>query len=126
MASTLTLNSDSTISRCDRREKSKLTINNTAMKNKSVKIIGLLSLLVVSCSSCTKKFDELNTDPTAYSQSNFDPNYLLTTSQLAYTGSFDFSYETWRGNLIYSSTLMQQLSTVIGYWAGDKYLLNEG
>jgi hypothetical protein len=96
------------------------------MKNKSVKIIGLLSLLVVSYSSCTKKFDELNTDPTAYSQSNFDPNYLLTTSQLAYTGSFDFSYETWRGNLIYSSTLMQQLSTVIGYWAGDKYLLNEG
>jgi hypothetical protein len=44
---------------------------------------------------------------------------------LAYTGSFDFSYETWRANLIYASTFLQQLSTVIGYWAGDKYLLNE-
>lgn len=95
------------------------------MKKITIHIIGLVAALGV-LSGCTKKFDELNTDPTAYSQSNFDPNYLLTTSQLAYTGSFDFSYETWRGNLIYASTLMQQLSTVIGYWAGDKYLLNEG
>ena len=86
-----------------------------------------LAILTVSllATNCTKKFDELNTDPTAYTQANFDPNYLLTTAQLAYTGSFDFSYETWRANLIYSSTLMQQLSTSIGYWAGDKYLLNE-
>lgn len=86
-----------------------------------------ICLLTVSfvINGCTKKFDQINTDPTAYTQANFDPNYLLTTSQLAYTGSFDFSYETWRANLIYSSTLMQQLSTVIGYWAGDKYLLNE-
>jgi hypothetical protein len=74
---------------------------------------------------CTKNFDELNTDPTAYTQGNFDPNYLLTSSQLAYTGSFDFSFETWRANLIYASTMMQQFATAIGYWAGDKYLLTE-
>lgn len=73
---------------------------------------------------CTKNFDTINTDPSSYSQSNFDPNYLLTTSQLAYTGSFDFSYDTWRANLIYCSTMMQGFSTVISYWAGDKYLLN--
>lgn len=94
------------------------------MKNKFVKLLGLFSVTIVLCTACTKDFDELNTDPTAYNPTNFEPNYLLTTAQLAYTGSFDFSYETWRGNLIYSSTLMQQLSTVIGYWAGDKYLLN--
>jgi hypothetical protein len=94
------------------------------MKNKFVKLLGLFSAIIVLYTSCTKKFDELNTDPTAYNPTNFEPNYLLTTAQLAYTGSFDFSYETWRGNLIYSSTMMQQLSTVIGYWAGDKYLLN--
>ncbi|MBO9658953.1 MAG: SusD/RagB family nutrient-binding outer membrane lipoprotein [Chitinophagaceae bacterium] len=94
------------------------------MKNKFVKLLGLFSATVVLNTSCTKNFDEINTDPTAYNPSNFEPNYLLTTSQLAYTGSFDFSYETWRGNLIYSSTMMQQLSTVIGYWAGDKYILN--
>ena len=75
---------------------------------------------------CTKKFVEINTNPASYSQSNFNPNYLLTDAQLTYTGSIDFSYETWRANLIYCSTMMQGLSTVIGYWAGDKYLLNEG
>src|SRR5688500_10882595 len=94
------------------------------MKNKFITTIALFSVILTMYSSCTKKFDELNTDPTAYNSTNFDPNYLLTTAQLAYTGSFDFSYETWRGNLIYASTLMQQLSTVVGYWAGDKYILN--
>ncbi len=95
------------------------------MKKQTLKYSLCLFALGFLANSCTKKFDELNTDPTAYTQSNFNPDYLLTTSQLAYTGSFDFSYETWRANLIYSSTMMQQLSTVIGYWAGDKYLLNE-
>jgi hypothetical protein len=95
------------------------------MKNIFIKSATVFGFSLVLFSSCTKKFDEINTDPTAYNPSNFEPNYLLTTAQLAYTGSFDFSYETWRGNLIYSSTLMQQLSTVIGYWAGDKYLLNQ-
>lgn len=94
------------------------------MKNKFVKLLGLFSVTTILYTSCTKDFDETNTDPTAYSPSNFDPNYLLTSAQLGYTGSFDFSYETWRANLIYASTMMQQLSTVVGYWAGDKYLLN--
>ena len=87
------------------------------------KYSAFLLACVLTLHSCTKDFDELNTDPTAYSQANFDPNYLLTTAQLTYTGSTDFSYETWRINLIYCSTMMQQLSTVIGYWAGDKYQL---
>lgn len=94
------------------------------MKNKFVKLLGLFSATTILYTSCTKDFDEINTDPTAYSPSNFDPNYLLSSAQLGYTGSFDFSYETWRANLIYASTMMQQLSTVVGYWAGDKYLLN--
>jgi len=75
---------------------------------------------------CTKDFQEINTDPVAYGPSTFDPNYTLTTAQLTYTGSIDFSYDTWRGNLIYCSTMMQGLSTVVSYWAGDKYILNEG
>ena len=76
-------------------------------------------------SSCTKNFDEINTNPSTYSQTTFDANYLLTTAQLGYSGSADFAYDTWRANLIYSSTLVQGLSTVVSYWAGDKYLLNE-
>ena len=92
--------------------------------------LNIFSFLLLSAATvmtgCTKKFVDINTDPSSYSQSNFNPNYLLTDAQLTYTGSIDFSYETWRANLIYCSTMMQGLSTVISYWAGDKYLLNEG
>ncbi|QKG53355.1 SusD/RagB family nutrient-binding outer membrane lipoprotein [Hymenobacter sp. BRD67] len=86
----------------------------------------LLSAAILAVASgCTKSFDDINTNPSTYSQANFDANYLLTTAQLGYTGSADFAYETWRANLIYSSTMIQGLSTVVSYWAGDKYLLNE-
>jgi len=85
---------------------------------------GLLTMGLFLASSCTKNFDKLNTDPTAFSATNFDPNYLLTTAQLDYTGSQDFSYDTWRADLIYCSDMIQGFATSIGYWAGDKYLAN--
>lgn len=75
---------------------------------------------------CTKNFNTINTDPATYNQATFDPNFELTSAQLGYAGSTDFSYDTWRANLIYCSTMMQGLSSVISYWAGDKYLLNAG
>lgn len=94
------------------------------------RLIKSFSVIVIAASllaqGCTKKFDEINTNPLTSSAANFDPNYLLTTSQLTYTGSTDFSYETWRANLIYAATMVQGLATVVGYWVGDKYLLNEG
>ncbi|UYZ63639.1 SusD/RagB family nutrient-binding outer membrane lipoprotein [Hymenobacter weizhouensis] len=95
------------------------------MKNipRSTRALGLLALLLAG--SCTDDFEEINTNPSTYGQGNFNPNYLLTTAQLAYTGSTDFAYDTWRANLIYSSTLTQGFATVVSYWAGDKYLLNE-
>ncbi|RYY31812.1 MAG: SusD/RagB family nutrient-binding outer membrane lipoprotein, partial [Sphingobacteriaceae bacterium] len=96
------------------------------MKNKFIKNITLLSAGLLLSTGCTKDFVERNTNPASYNQTNFDPNYVLTSAELAYTGSTDFSYETWRSNLIYCSTFMQGFSTVIGYWGGDKYLLNEG
>lgn len=80
--------------------------------------------LMFLSTGCTKNFQTLNTDPTAFSANNFDPNYLLTTAQLDYTGSQDFSYDTWRADLIYCSTLIQGFATSIGYWAGDKYQSN--
>lgn len=94
------------------------------MKYSLIKYAGLLSLTGLLSTGCTKKFVQINTNSATYSQSNFDPNYLLTSAELAYTGSSDFAYDTWRANLIYASTMMQGLSTVISYWAGDKYLLN--
>ena len=94
------------------------------MKKKITIYSALVSVGLLLSTGCTKDFSKLNTDPTAFSSTNFDPNYLLTTAQLNYTGSQDFSYDTWRANLIYSSTLIQGFATSIGYWAGDKYLPN--
>ena len=95
------------------------------MKKIFTKSGTLLGVALLLASGCTDRFNEINTNPTTYSQSSFDANYLLTQEQLTYTGSTDFAYETWRGNLIYAATLMQGMSSVISYWAGDKYLLNE-
>lgn len=87
-------------------------------------VIHSLYMVVLTCfftAGCTSDFDEINTDPTASPGNEFNPNYLLTTAQLAYTGSNDFAYDTWRANLIYSATMMQGMATVVSYWAGDKY-----
>ena len=85
-----------------------------------------LVIVVISMlnNGCTKKFENLNTDPTAAGPDQFNPNFLLTTSELDYTGSQDFSYETWRAQLIHFSTMIQHFSHVAGYWVGDKYTLN--
>src|ERR1700761_6862748 len=85
----------------------------------------IIGALLIS-PGCRKDFDTINTNPATYNQTTFNPNYLLTSAQLGYSGSQDFSYDTWRANLIYCSTMMQGLSSVISYWAGDKYILNAG
>lgn len=74
---------------------------------------AILALGMLLSTGCTKDFEDINTNPIAYTQQSFDPSYTLTASQLGYTGSIDFAYDTWRGNLIYSSTMMQGFSTVI-------------
>ena len=86
----------------------------------------ILALGMLFATGCTKDFENINTNPTAYTKASFDPAYVFTSAQLGYTGSGDFAYDTWRGNLIYSSTMIQGFSTVVSYWAGDKYALNEG
>jgi len=96
------------------------------MKKKLFIYGSLVMTGLLLSTSCTKDFKQLNTDPTTFSATNFDPNYLLTTAQLDYTGSQDFSFDTWRADLIYCSDMIQGTATSIGYWAGDKYLLNPG
>ncbi len=80
-------------------------------------IAGLLS-------SCTKNFEELNTDPNSVSVNNYPPVYSLTRAQLEYTGNSDFSYEVWRVNIIYCGMMMQHLANT-SWYAGDKYIQND-
>lgn len=75
---------------------------------------------------CTKDFLEINTNPSSYTPANYDPNFLFTSAQLTYTGSRDNGYEVWRSNLGVSSSMMQQLTSTVANWPGDKYVQNEG
>lgn len=75
-------------------------------------------------SGCTADFEELNTDKNRVTANNYNPVYSLSRAQLEYTGNSDFSYDTWRVNIIYASMMTQQLANATWY-AGDKYIQND-
>ncbi|AFD08713.1 SusD/RagB family nutrient-binding outer membrane lipoprotein [Solitalea canadensis] len=95
------------------------------MKNIYRKLFFIVASITVVTASCTSDFVDLNTDPTGASGQTVDPNLILSNAQVTYTGSTDFSYETWRANLIYCSMMTQQLASVNGYWVGDKTRRND-
>jgi hypothetical protein len=76
--------------------------------------------IFVSLMGCTKaQLNNINTDPTKSTGTNFDPNDLLSTAQLNYANTGYYQ-------LVYESTMMQVLaSTYFYYDNGDKYI-NEG
>lgn len=88
------------------------------------KIFTGAAITALLFASCTKNFEELNTDPNSVSVNNFPPAYNLTKSQLEYTGNSDFSYETWRVNIIYCGMMTQHLANA-SWYAGDKYMQND-
>ncbi|WP_183575113.1 SusD/RagB family nutrient-binding outer membrane lipoprotein [Mucilaginibacter sp. X5P1] len=91
---------------------------------KIYKYSALIAAGMLVVAGCRKDYDKINTDPATYGQTVYNPNALLTSAQLGYSGSADLAYDTWRANLIYCSTMMQGFATVVSYWAGDKYLNN--
>lgn len=88
------------------------------------KIFFATAVLVFLTTSCTKNFEELNTDSNSVTVNNYSAVYNLTRAQLEYTGNSDFSYETWRVNIIYCGMMMQQLANA-SWYAGDKYTEND-
>ncbi|MFT7309008.1 MAG: hypothetical protein ACI964_001592 [Spirosomataceae bacterium] len=88
--------------------------------NKNIKNIGLTVLACFALSSCDEaKLTELNINKNA--STDIDLNFLLAYGQTRVAGS---RYESWRTNLIYSSTMVQHNATLQGYWSGDKYYYN--
>jgi len=86
-----------------------------------MRIIPFISLIgLVFLTGCTKaQLNNINTDPTKSTSTNFDPNNLLSTAQLNYANTGYYQ-------LVYESTMMQVLaSTYFYYNNGDKYI-NEG
>src|SRR5215212_2220896 len=91
----------------------------------NIKLLAVAAIGSMLLISCTKNFEKLNTDPNSVSVNNYPPVYNLTRAQLEFTGNSDFSYETWRVNIIYCGMMMQQLANA-SWYAGDKYLQNAG
>ncbi|WP_304236960.1 SusD/RagB family nutrient-binding outer membrane lipoprotein [Jiulongibacter sediminis] len=89
------------------------------MKN-TFKKLTLSALAVFSLASCDEQeLIDLNVNKNA--PTDVDMRYLLAYGQLRVAGS---RYESWRTNLIYSSTMIQHNASLQGYWSGDKYYYN--
>lgn len=87
------------------------------------KILLCISIITLVQISCTKKFDDINTDPTRSDAGNFDPNLLLPTAEFSIAGA----QAGYSGSLLFQSMWVQLLaSTTSGaanyYSNGDKYV----
>ncbi|PSL29865.1 SusD/RagB family nutrient-binding outer membrane lipoprotein [Chitinophaga ginsengisoli] len=91
--------------------------------HKLLLVLCLPALLVMP--ACTKNFEDLNTDKNKSGENSGVPEYNFTRAILEFTGNSDYSYDTWRVNIIYCSMMMQQLANV-SWYAGDKYIQNDG
>ncbi|WKN30718.1 SusD/RagB family nutrient-binding outer membrane lipoprotein [Porifericola rhodea] len=88
------------------------------MKTLSYKLFSLLLAGLFLVSSCdTDELIDMNENPNAAEE--IDPSYMLAYSMLRISGD---RYESWRGVMIYSSTMIQHNAALQTYWSGDKYL----
>jgi hypothetical protein len=84
------------------------------------------AIMVIALASCKKDLLKTNTDPNSVSVEVFDPNNLLTTTQLFYTGSTDNGIEIEETELQGAGCFIQHFASLSGYYFGDKYLLSYG
>lgn len=85
---------------------------------KGLLYIGLASVLLTS--SCTKDFDQINTDPTAIDEARYNSNLLLSRAQYNYAN-------TGYSQLLFQSMWVQLLSSTFNYYSnGDKYVQSSG
>jgi hypothetical protein len=97
----------------------------TLYKRNKIILPVLAAFMLSGLGSCKKDFVSINTDPNHITPANINYTYLFTNAQLVTSGNSDgYGYEDWRNNLIYSSCMVQHLSSIQNYWDGDKYLYN--
>jgi len=92
------------------------------MKLKMIYTI-MAAFLLIALTCCKKDLLSTNTNPTAVTGDKYNPNFLLTTTQLMYTGSTDFGAENWSTEWGQIAAFIQHVSsTNTGFYSGDKYL----
>lgn len=95
------------------------------MKLQSVYILTS-AIMIMTIASCKKDLLKTNTDPNSVSVDVFDPNNILTTTQLYYTGSTDNAIEVEETEIQGAGCFIQHWASTSGYFFGDKYLFSPG
>lgn len=83
--------------------------------------IYIIVLSCVAVTSCTKKFDSINTDPTQADSTNFNPNLLLSTAEINYLSNI----QGYSGAILFQSMWAQIFANAeypSYYSNGDKYV----
>lgn len=96
------------------------------MKFKSIYFL-IIGLIILAAASCKKDLTNANTNPNQITAEKYDPNLLLTTVQLAYSGPTYFGSSAWATKWGAVACFIQHTaSTNPGFYYGDKYLNNIG
>src|SRR6478752_3116540 len=84
-------------------------------------LIYILTAAAIIIGGCTKNFDEINTDPTRANGNTFDPNLLLSSAELGYTGAIS----GYSGPILFQAMWVQIFASASypSYYSnGDKYV----
>jgi hypothetical protein len=96
------------------------------MKFKSIYLIPI-ACIILAAASCKKELADTNTNPNQVLANKYDPNLLLTTVQLMYSGPLDYGGSQWATKWGAVGCFIQHTaSTSTGFYYGDKYLNNAG
>jgi hypothetical protein len=97
------------------------------MKIKNIYLIAITASILIAASSCKKDLAKANINPDAITGATVDPNILLTTVQLSYTGAPTEGGSVWATKWGGVGMFIQHVaSTNTGFYYGDKYLNNIG
>jgi hypothetical protein len=97
------------------------------MKFKTTYLLIAAAFVIIVAGSCKKDLAKANIDPDVQNASQFNPNLLLTTVQLAYTGAPTEGGSVWVTKWGAVADFIQHVaSTNTGFYYGDKYLNNIG
>lgn len=98
-----------------------------SMKFKNIYLIAIAVYVMITAGSCKKDLAAANVNPDQITGATVNPNLLLTTVQLAYTGAPTTGGSVWATKWGGVGMFVQHVaSTNAGFYYGDKYLNNIG
>ncbi|WP_295672155.1 SusD/RagB family nutrient-binding outer membrane lipoprotein, partial [uncultured Mucilaginibacter sp.] len=94
------------------------------MKFKNIYLIATAAFIMIAAGSCKKELAKTNTNPDQITAGDVNPNLLLTTVQLQYTGAPTEGGSVWVTKWGAVGCFVQHIASTGGFYYGDKYLNN--